>query len=191
MDWWGVLTLTACLIPLLRALTWVTNYGWSSERGMSLRAAAVIMLAAFLVVERRAVEPLLPFTLFHDSIITVSTVASFLLGVGMFGVILYVPLFMQGVLGISATRSGSLLTPLMMAAVVSSVTAGSIIGRTGRYRRLAIAGSILTTVGMFLMAAMDHSTTQVELARTMIIARFRVGLVQPTSPPWVANVAPP
>ncbi len=191
IDWWGVLTLTACLIPLLLALTWVTNYGWSSERVMSLLAAAAIMLAAFLVVERRAVEPLLPFTLFHDSIITVSTVASFLLGVGMFGVILYVPLFMQGVLGISATRSGSLLTPLMMAAVVSSVTAGSIIGRTGRYRRLAIAGSILTTVGMFLMAVMDQSTTQWEVVRNMIIAGFGVGLLQPIYTLVVQNVAPP
>ena len=99
------------------------------------------MLAAFLIAEQRAAEPLLPLWLFRDRMIAVSSVVVFLLGIGMFGVILYVPLFMQGVLGISATRSGSLLTPLLVGAVVAAVASGNIIGRTGRYRTLALCGS--------------------------------------------------
>ncbi|HEV2687816.1 MAG TPA: MDR family MFS transporter [Bryobacteraceae bacterium] len=191
IDWWGVFTLSACLIPLLLALTWVTDYGWQSQRVMSLLAVAVVMLPAFLFVERRAAEPLLPLGLFRDPVILVSSVAVFLLGIGTFGVILYVPLFMQGVLGISATRSGSLLTPLLLGAVVASIAAGNIIGRTGRYRMLAIAGSILATAGMFLMAAMDGNTTHWEVVRNMILAGLGIGVMQPIYTLAVQNVAPP
>jgi MFS family permease len=109
----------------------------------------------------------------------------------MFGVILYVPLFMQGVLGVSATQSGSLLTPLLIAAVVSSVAAGQIISKTGRYRWLAIGGAVLATAGMFMLAAMDGSTTRGEVIRNMIIAGIGIGIMQPIYTLVVQNVAPP
>ena len=114
IDWFGVVTLIGCLVPLLLALTWVTNYGWSSTRVESLLAVAVVMLCAFLYAETNAAEPLIPLSLFRDPIIRVCSIANFVLGMGMFGVIIYLPLFMQGVLGVSATQSGSLLTPLML-----------------------------------------------------------------------------
>jgi EmrB/QacA subfamily drug resistance transporter len=191
IDWWGVVTLTSCLVPLLLALTWVTNYGWTSQRVVGLLIASTIMLAAFLIAEHRAAEPLLPLWLFRDRTIAVSSVVVFLLGIGMFGVILYVPLFMQGVLGISATRSGSLLTPLLVGAVVAAIASGNIIARTGRYRILAVCGSVLATAGMFLMAAMNASTTHLEVVRNMIIAGLGIGLMQPIYTLVVQNVAPP
>jgi EmrB/QacA subfamily drug resistance transporter len=191
IDWWGVLTLTSCLVPLLLALTWVTNYGWTSERVVGLLIASAIMLAAFLIAEYRAAEPLLPLWLFRDRIIAVSSIVVFLLGIGMFGVILYVPLFMQGVLGISATRSGSLLTPLLVGAVVAAIASGNIIARTGRYRTLAVCGSALATIGMFLMAAMNATTTHWEVVRNMIIAGLGIGIMQPIYTLVVQNVAPP
>jgi MFS family permease len=191
IDWWGVFTLTSCLVPLLLALTWVTNYGWVSQRVVGLLIASAVMLAAFLLAESRAEEPLLPLWLFRDRTIAVSSIVVFLLGIGMFGVILYVPLFMQGVLGISATRSGSLLTPLLIGAVLSSVAAGNIISRTGRYRTLAIFGSALATVGMFLMAAMNASTTKWDVVRNMIIVGLGLGIMQPIYTLVVQNVAPP
>jgi MFS family permease len=149
------------------------------------------MLTAFLIAEHRAKEPLLPLWLFRDRTIAVSSVAVFLLGFGMFGVILYVPLFMQVVLGISATRSGSLLTPLLVAAVVAAIAAGNIIGHTGKYKMLAVGGSALATVGMFLMAAMDGTTTHWEVVRNMIIAGLGIGFMQPIYTLVVQNVAPP
>ena len=190
IDWLGVGTLTAGLIPLLLALTWVTDYGWTSQRVDSLLLFAFVMLLAFLFAESRAKEPLLPLWLFRDSIVAVSSIAVFMLGVGMFGVILYVPLFMQGVLGVSATRSGTLLTPLLMAAVVSSVTAGQIIGRTGRYRYLAAGGALLATFGMALLAAMDKTATNSQVVRNMVIAGFGLGILQPIYTLVVQNVAP-
>jgi EmrB/QacA subfamily drug resistance transporter len=191
IDWWGVVTLIACLVPLLLALTWVTDYGWSSTRVVGLLAFAAAMLGAFLYAETRASEPVLPLWLFRDPVIAVSSIAIFLLGVGMFGVILYVPLFMQGVLGVSATHSGSLLTPLLIAAVITSVASGQIMSRTGRYRLLATGGAAVTAVGMFLLAAMNAHSTEWEVIRNMIIAGLGLGIMQPIYTLAVQNVAPP
>ncbi len=104
IDWCGVSALIACLVPLLLALTWVTQYGWGSTRVESLLAVAAVMLFAFLFVETRAAEPLIPLSLFRDPIIRVCSIGGFIMGMGMFGVMIYLPLFMQGVLGVSATR---------------------------------------------------------------------------------------
>jgi MFS family permease len=101
-----------------------------------------------------------------------------------------VPLFMQGVLGVSATRSGSLLTPLLVGAVVASIAAGNIISKTGRYRILAVSGAVLATIGMFLLAAMDGDTTRWEVVRNMVIAGLGIGIMQPIYTLVVQNVAP-
>lgn len=190
IDWQGLLTLIGWLVPLLLALTWVVDYGWSSYRVAALLGLALFMLGAFLICERRSSEPLLPLTLFRNPIIAVSFIAIFMLGLGMFGVALYVPLFMQGVMGISATRSGSLLTPLLMAAVAGSLAAGQIIGRTGRYRFLAVFGAMLAAVGMFLMALMGKGTTDLQIVRNMAMAGLGMGIMQPIYVLVVQNVAP-
>lgn len=191
IDWIGVATLIACLIPLLLALTWVTDYGWTAPRVVWQLVFAALMLVAFLWAESRALEPLMPLWLFKEPIIAVSSIAVFMLGVGMFGVILYVPLFMQGVLGVSAKNSGVLLTPLLLGAVVGSIAAGQLVSRFGKYKMLVIIGSVLSTVGMFLMATMDKATTHGEVVRNMVIAGIGMGLMQPIYTLIVQNVSPP
>ena len=191
IDWYGVISLTFCLVPLLLALTWVTDYGWGSQRVVALLILAGAMLIAFLLAERSAIEPVIPLSLYKDPIISVATIAVFLLGIAMFGVIIYIPLFMQGVLGVTATRSGSLLTPLMLGFVVASSASGNIIGRTGRYRVVVLTGVLLTSVGIFLMASMDAGTTQAVVIRNMIIAGLGMGSVMPIYTLCVQNVAPP
>jgi EmrB/QacA subfamily drug resistance transporter len=190
IDWWGLITLNSTLIPLLLALTWATDYGWTSPRVTSLLAFAFVMLFLFLICEKRAAEPFIPLQLFREPVIAVSSIAVFVLGMGMFGVILYVPLFIQGVLGVSATRSGSLLTPLLMGAVVGSMAVGQIISRTGRYRWLAILGAALATAGMFCMATMSRNTTNSQVVRYMVIAGLGMGIMQPIYTLVVQNVAP-
>src|SRR6185312_12990851 len=101
-----------------------------------------LMLAALLYAESKAAEPIIPLTMFRDPIIAVCSLAAFVLGIGMFGTIIYLPLFMQGVLGVSATQSGNLLTPLLLGVVVASIIAGQTISRTGEYKALGIAGSV-------------------------------------------------
>jgi EmrB/QacA subfamily drug resistance transporter len=190
IDWLGVFTLVGCLVPLLLALTWVTQYGWTSARVESLLAIAVVMLAAFLYVERKAPEPLLPLSLFSDPIIRVCSVANFMVGIGMFGVIIYLPLFMQGVLGVSATRSGSLLTPMMLAAVTGNIVGGQITSRIGKYKKLAVTGSLLIAAGMIVFARLDMTTPHWMVVFGMVLAGLGMGFVQPVYTVAVQNSAP-
>jgi EmrB/QacA subfamily drug resistance transporter len=190
IDWSGFATLIACVVPLLLALTWATEYGWTSRRVESLLALAAVMLVLFLYVEDRASEPMLPLALFRHPVIAVCSAAVFVLGIGMFGVIIYLPLFMQGVLGVSAMQSGNLLTPLMMGAVSGSFVSGQAVSRTGRYKAVAVVGSLLLAAGMVLFARMDGSTARLYVAFGMIVTGLGMGLVQPVYTIAVQNVAP-
>jgi MFS family permease len=120
----------------------------------------------------------------------VCAVCAFVLGMGMFGVIIYLPLFMQGVLGVSATQSGNLLTPLLMGVVVAATIGGQFISRTGEYKNVGIVGSILISIGMIFFARMDGSTDRLYVAVGMVIAGFGMGLLQPVYTLAVQNVAP-
>src|SRR5205085_4211112 len=112
-----------------------------------LLVLSAVMLGVFLYVESKASEPVIPLALFTNPIIAICSVCAFVLGMGMFGVIIYLPLFMQGVLGVSATQSGNLLTPLMMGAVVGSIVGGQTVSRTGTYKSVALVGSMLVAIG--------------------------------------------
>ena len=190
VDWFGVATLIFCIVPLLLALTWVTNYGWGSARVESLLVVAAVMLCAFLFAETRATEPLIPLSLFRNPVIATCSLAVFILGMGMFGVIIYLPLFMQGVLGVSATQSGNLLTPLMMGAVVGSIVTGQVNARVGSYKPSAVTGSILVAIGMSFFRHMDGSTARGYVVVGMVIAGIGMGLLQPVYTVAVQNAAP-
>lgn len=190
IDWPGFASLIACVVPLLLALTWATEYGWASTRVVSLLALATAMLGVFLFVESRSSEPMLPLGLFKNPVISICSVCVFVLGVGMFGVIIYLPLFMQGVLGVSATRSGNLLTPLMMGAVFGSFASGQAVSRTGRYKSVAVLGSIMVAIGMVIFARMDATTGRGYVALGMIVSGLGMGLLQPVYTVAVQNVAP-
>jgi EmrB/QacA subfamily drug resistance transporter len=191
LDWAGLFTLISFFAPLLLALTWATDYGWGSSRVEGLLAISILMLVAFLYAETKAAEPLLPLTLFRDPVIATCSVAVFVLGMGMFGVIIYLPLFMQGVMGVSATQSGSLLTPLMMGSVVGSIITGQINLRRATYKPSAVVGSILIAFGMILFARMGASTLRGEVLLAMVIAGVGMGLLMPVYTVAVQNVAPP
>jgi EmrB/QacA subfamily drug resistance transporter len=190
LDWAGVITLICGLVPLLLALTWVTDYGWGSVRVESLIAFAVMMLSAFLYAETKAQEPLIPLSMFRNSVISICSVAVFVLGMGMFGVIIFLPLFMQGVLGVSATQSGNLLTPLMLGAVVSSFISGQVTHRFGRYKALVVVGSTLVATGMILFARMGAATHRTEVVIAMVIVGTGMGLLNPVYTLAVQNAAP-
>jgi EmrB/QacA subfamily drug resistance transporter len=190
IDWAGVFSLILCIVPLLLALTWVTDYGWASARVELLLTLSVAMLAAFLWAEYKAEEPLIPLSLFRDPVISISSAAVFILGMGMFGVIIYLPLFMQGVLGVSATKSGNLLTPLLLGSVAGSITTGQINLRLRTYKPSAVTGSIMIAAGMILFARMDASTQPSQVLFAMIVAGYGMGLLMPVYTVAVQNVAP-
>src|SRR5262249_32614265 len=176
-DWAGFAALIGWIVPLLLALTWATQYGWGATRVVSLLIVSTIMLAALIYAESRAAEPIIPLTFFTDPVIGVCSIAAFVLGVGMFGTINYLPLFMQGVLGVPATQSGNLLPPLLMGVVVAAIIGGQAISRTGEYKLLGVAGAVLVAIGMILFARMDASTSRSYVAMAMIVAGFGMGLL--------------
>ena len=190
LDWAGTFTLIACMVPLLLAFTWVTDYGWGSARVEGLLVFAVAMLGAFLYSETKAAEPLIPLTLFRDPVIRICSICIFVLGMGMFGVIIYLPLFMQGVLGVSATQSGALMTPMMLGAVTGSFLGGQLTYRLKSYKVPGILGSVLVLCGMTIFATMTASTPRLQVVLGMILAGLGMGLLQPVYTVAVQNVAP-
>jgi EmrB/QacA subfamily drug resistance transporter len=189
IDWAGVVTLILAIVPLLLALTWVTDYGWASPRVDTLLVFSLVMSVLFLRSERKAVEPLIPLVLFRNPVISMSSVASFVLGMGMFAVIIYLPLFMQGVLGVSATESGNLLTPLLLASVGGSILTGQINLRLRTYKPSAVLGSIMVATGMILFARMGTATHRTDVLIGMLIAGFGMGLLMPVYTVAIQNAA--
>jgi EmrB/QacA subfamily drug resistance transporter len=176
IDWLGAGLLAAGTASLLLGLVWGgREYPWGSAQVIGALAAAVVLLAGFAFVERRVREPILPFDALRNPIVASSVVCMSLVGMAMFGTILYVPLFVQGVIGTSATSSGVVLTPLILAAVTTSIITGQIVSRTGRYRQNAVLGPIVMTFGMFLLSRMNEHTTSAEAARNMVIAGIGIG----------------
>jgi predicted MFS family arabinose efflux permease len=157
---------------------------------LGLLALSVLMLAALLWAESRAAEPIIPLTMFRHPVIAVCSACALVLGMGMFGVIIYLPLFMQGVLGISATQSGNLLTPLMLGSVLGSIVSGQTLSRTGEYKIIAITGAVAIALGMIVFARMDADTTRLYVAAGMVVSGIGMGLLQPVYTVAVQNVAP-
>ena len=190
IDWAGTATLVGCLVPLLVALEWVTTYGWGAPRVIGLLVFSAVMLGAFLYAEVRADEPIMPLSLFKNRAVAVSSLSLVLMGMGMFGAILYIPLFMQSVIGVSATRSGTLLTPLMLMLTAGSILSGQLVSRLGRYKVLAFVGLGIMTSGMLLMSGMGADTTQGIAIRNMVILGIGLGLVMPLYTLVVQNAVP-
>jgi EmrB/QacA subfamily drug resistance transporter len=192
IDWLGAFTIVAATVPLLLAFSWAgTEYAWTSPQVLGLLALAVVMTGAFLLAERRAAEPIIDLRFFRQRTFVVSVSAMFLVGAGMFGAIMFVPLFMQGVLGASATASGAILTPMMLAFVAASTVGGQIISRTGRYKWASVGGLVVMAVGMWLLTGMGPQTTTTEAVRAMVVLGVGMGTAMPTFTLAVQNAAAP
>ena len=159
VDFVGSALLMLGIVPLLLALTWGgVDLPWNSPQILALLALAVFLIAAFMWWQRRTPNPVLDPELFRSRTFNVANIGGFLSGVGMFGAVIYLPLYIQGVQGGSAAASGFALTPLMLGMVASSTVSGILVSRTGRYRPFITAGLAVITIGFLLNATMDAST---------------------------------
>jgi len=180
IDWWGAGALTVGLVPLLLALSWGgSEYAWGSSMIIGLLIVAAIALAAFCAREFRAAEPILDIRLFADRGFSASMIVLFLSGVGMFGTIMFLPTFMQVVLGRSASNSGALLTPLMVAMISASIITGQLMSRTGRYKAYGIAGLAVSAIGMFMLSQIGVDTTNTTMAIDMALVGLGLGVTMP------------
>jgi EmrB/QacA subfamily drug resistance transporter len=191
IDWLGVAAIIAAVVPLLIGLTWAgTDYPWGSVQVIGTIAFSVLMFGAFVVIEQRVPEPLLPVDLFRNQIFTAASVGSFFVGPLLLGLGVYLPLFVQGVLQQSATNSGAIITPLTVGAVITNVLGGQYISRTGHYQRVALVGLAICTVGVLLMLGMGINTDNGSLVRNMIITGLGLGFVLPVFTIAVQNALP-
>jgi EmrB/QacA subfamily drug resistance transporter len=180
VDYLGAALLVAGVTCLLLVTVWGGDrYAWGSSTIATLAVAGTVLLVAFAFHERRTEEPVLPPRLFRDPVFRVATAALFLIGVAMFGAIVFLPLYLQVVAGASASSSGLLLLPLMAGIVGSSVAVGRIISRTGRYKWYPVAGAALMTVAMGLLATMDATTGRTTASWYVVLLGVGLGTVMP------------
>ena len=174
IDYLGTLVLSAAVTSLI-LLTSLggTTYPWKSAPIYILGVAGVLLIGVFVLVERRAVEPVLPLHLFRLRTFSVTSLVGFIVGFAMFGAITYLPAFFQVVRGISPTISGLYLLPLMAGLLAVSIASGQIISKTGRYRFFPIAGTALMTLGLYLLSLMG--VRLLDLAGRGLHARARHG----------------
>jgi EmrB/QacA subfamily drug resistance transporter len=191
IDWLGAGVLAAGTASLLLGLVWAgRDYAWTSGHVVGILVAAAVLLALFALVERRTREPILPFELLRNPIVAGSVACMALVGMAMFGTISYVPLFVQGVIGTSATSSGVVLTPLMLGAVTTSFVTGQLVSRTGRYRWNVVFGPPVLALGMALLWRMNVHTTNAEAARNMVVAGIGIGSMMQVFVLSVQNAVP-
>ena len=191
LDYWGVTMLILAVVPLLLAFSWANEqYPWLSAQIIGLLAFAALAALAFAAVEMRAAEPILPPALFRHPIFLVSAGVTFLTAMGMFGGIVYLPLFVQGVIGSSATNSGLVIMPMMLSLAITAAIMGQVLARWGRYRIIAVVGLAVMAGGMFLMSRMDVTSTNAIATRNMIVVGIGLGATMPIFVLVVQNALP-
>jgi EmrB/QacA subfamily drug resistance transporter len=180
VDYLGASLLAISVTSLLLATVWGgIDYPWASVQIIGLFAASVIGALLFIWRESRAKEPILPLRLFRNSIFRVSTMLSLLVGIVMFGALIFLPEYQQIVRGDSATKSGLMLLPLVGGLMAASVTSGRLISKSGRYRKFPIIGSSLLILSFFLFSHITAYTNRVVLGIWMAILGMGIGQIMP------------
>ena len=192
VDYGGIATLILTVVPFMLALTWAgVEYEWLSFPIVFLFAFSAAMLLLFIIIESRAKEPVLPLWIFRNRVVSVASIVTFILGFGMFTGIIFIPLYFQGVLGSSATASGSFLTPMMLGLVVGSIVSGQLLARAGgHYRIQGAVGIIFMAVGLFLLSRMTVETSYATAIMNIIIMGLGLGITMPVYVIAIQNAVP-
>jgi EmrB/QacA subfamily drug resistance transporter len=176
IDYLGAGLLTVGITSIVLVTTWGgSEYAWGSARIMELIGIGVAALVGFLFVQTRAAAPIVPLHIFRSLNFTLMSVIGFITGFVMFGAVLFLPLYQQSVQGASATNSGLLLLPMLGAMLVVSMIAGRVTTNSGKYKVFPVVGSILMTVGLFLLAQMDTDTTRLTSGLYMAVLGAGMG----------------
>lgn len=179
LDVRGTLTLIAGVVPLLVALSITNEHAWGSPEVLALLAFAGVMLVSFVAIERGARAPIVPLGLFADRTFTVAVGAGFLVYVAFFSALLFVPLLYQGVLGIRASDSGLLVTPMLLGVIAGSVLAGQLMLRIRRYRYVGTAAIGLVAIGCVLLAQVTPASAEQDVVRGLIVLGVGIGVTIP------------
>jgi EmrB/QacA subfamily drug resistance transporter len=179
IDFLGAGLLALALTPILIALSETTTYGWGSWQTLVPLIGGIIVLIVFIFVEAREEEPIVPIGLFRNRAYAVSIAVGFISSFGMFGTIIFIPLVYQGVLGISATNSGALITPLMFGLIGASIVTGQLMTRIKQYQYLGTLGAGITALGMYLLSEVTVHSTQLEVTASLVFVGIGLGITMP------------
>ncbi|MET7679704.1 MFS transporter [Streptomyces sp. NPDC005423] len=191
IDYLGTFLIAAvatCLV--LVASMGGTTWGWGSPRIIGLAVLGVVLAVVFVLVERRAAEPVLPLRLFGVRTFALAAVISFIVGFAMFGAMTYLPTFLQVVQGVSPTMSGVHMLPMVFGMLLSSTTSGQIVSRTGRWKVFPIAGTGVTALGLLLLHRLDVNSSTAEMSVYFFVFGLGLGLVMQVLVLIVQNAVP-
>ena len=191
IDYTGAALLVAGVVSTLLALVRGNELGWTDPDILTFGSVGIALLVAFVWWESRAVEPILPLRLFRIPVFTITSVIGFVIGFAMFGAIVFIPLYLQVVDGVSPTASGLLMLPLMFGVVTTSMVSGRLITKYGRYKLFPIIGTSVTTVGMILLATLEVGTPSWQTGLYMLITGFGIGCVMQVLVIAVQNAVDP
>jgi EmrB/QacA subfamily drug resistance transporter len=181
VDYWGAISLSVALVPLLIVAEQGRTWGWGSGTALSMYAIGVLGIAAFIFVERKmGDEALLPLRLFRRGVFSLTNVVNFIMGIGMFGMMMSLPLYLQIVKGASPTESGLLTLPMTAGILVASMGSGILISKSGRYKRYPVAGLGIVSASMFLFAQIGVDTPLWQSMAIMTLAGVGLGLCMQT-----------
>lgn len=166
---------TSCL--LLVTVWGGQEYPWMSATIVGLAGAGLVLLGLFVAHERRVSEPILPMRLFRDTVFSVSAASLFVIGIGMFGAIVFVPLYLQVVEGASPTRSGLLMSPMMLAVLTTAIVTGRLMTRFGRYKVFPLVGIPTMGLGAYLLSTLDTNSSYGDVTRGIVVMGIGMGMV--------------
>jgi len=178
IDFLGAALVMGAATALLLVTVWGGSlYPWGSVQIVGLTIVGIALLAVFFWWESKAEEPIIPLRLWRNNVFAIATTLEFMVGFALFGAIIFLPLYLQTVGGASAQNSGLLILPLMFGVVISSITSGQIITRTGRYKAWPVTGTALTTFGMWLLSTMGVGTPDWQSSFYMFLTGLGVGMI--------------
>jgi EmrB/QacA subfamily drug resistance transporter len=191
VDVLGALTAAAATVCLLLGLTWGgQTYPWDSPQVIGTLAGAGALFLCFVVVERFAAEPILPLGMARNQVFAAGALLSLTANMALLALLVYIPLFVQGVLGQSATHSGVVVTPLTIAVTIAAVLSGLLVARSGRYQWVVVLGAVVFASGAFLMTRVGLTTQPVAITRNMVVLGLGVGMMLPVLNTAVQNAIP-
>lgn len=176
----GMFTMMVGTVSLLLALSLGgKDYDWNSWQIIGLFTLAAIGLVSFVIVERKAKEPILPLHLFRNRTFVFLNLIGFFMTIGMFGAVTFVPFFMQGIIGVSATQSGTIMTPMMISMIITSIIGGQLVYKMGIKLQIMI-GMFIMAGGLFLLTTLDMDTSKLFATSYMVVIGLGLGFVMPT-----------
>ncbi|WP_067068635.1 MDR family MFS transporter [Carbonactinospora thermoautotrophica] len=192
IDYLGAALLVAGVSLILLYTSWSgPEKGWGAASGLELLGAGIVLLALFVGWEARAKEPILPLRLFRNSVFTTTSATGFVVGLAMFGALIFIPMYLQVVKGATPTDSGLLMLPMVLGILTTSIASGQLITRIGRYKVFPIIGTALVTVSMLLFTRLEVSTPYWESSLYMFLTGAGLGLVMQVLVVAAQNAADP